>query len=177
MRLPSMRDSPNASELWTSGVKMVYPQKVASQEMFFCESGQVGFPDAVPSRHAATKEAPGMAGIIEVDSRGGPAAQFIEKAIYTLREEYAAAGVKIRTLRLESVPPFPQIVIGVITPVPVALIAKLVDTVLNARKAAEKHFRSAKINVFITHQEGARRFSLPAEKEECEQYFESLSAD
>ena len=118
-----------------------------------------------------------MAGIIEVDSRGGPAAQFIEKAIYTLRDEYAAAGVKIRTLRLESVPPVPQIVIGIITPVPATFIAKLVDTVLEASKAAEKQFRPAKINVFITHQEGARRFTLPAEKEECEQYFESLSPD
>jgi hypothetical protein len=117
-----------------------------------------------------------MAGIIEVDSRGGPAAQFVEKAIYRLRDEYAGAGVKIRTLRLESVPPFPQVVVGIITPVPAPFIAKLMDTVLEARKAAEKQFKPAKINVFITHQEGGKRFSLPDDKKECQQYFEALSS-
>lgn len=117
-----------------------------------------------------------MAGIIEVDSRGGPAAQLVEKAIYTLRDEYAAGGVKIRALRLESVPPFPQVVVGIITPLPQPFIAKLVDTILEARKAADKQFKPAKINVFITHQEGAKRFILPDDKKECLQYFEALSS-
>jgi hypothetical protein len=122
------------------------------------------------------KEEPGMAGIIEVDSRGGPAAQFIEKAICTLRDEFARSGLKIRSLRLESIPPVPQIVVGIITPVPPSHIVKLLDTILKARADAEKKLDSPRINIFVTHQEGGVRFTLPDEREKCEKYFESLSS-
>jgi hypothetical protein len=115
-----------------------------------------------------------MAGIIEVDSRGGAAARFIEKAIYGLRDEYVKAGIKIRTLLLESVPPVPQVVVGIISPVPAAYIAKLVETILEARERAETALDNPEVNIFITHQEGARRFSLPDEREKCESYFSSL---
>jgi len=117
-----------------------------------------------------------MAGIIEVDSRGGGAARLIEKAIYTLRDEYAKSGIKIRTLLLESVPPIPQLVVGIITPVPSSLIVKLVDTILKAKADAEKQLEDPQVSIFITHQEGGKRFSLPEDKEECEEYFASLSS-
>ncbi len=117
-----------------------------------------------------------MAGIIEVDSRGGPAAQFIERAIYTLRDKFAKSGIKIRSLRLESVPPLPQIVVGVITPVPSSHINKLIDTILKAQADAEKKLDSSHVNIFITHQEAGMRFSLPEEREDCEKYFGSLSS-
>jgi len=117
-----------------------------------------------------------MAGIIEVDSRGGPAAQFIERAIYVLRGEFAKAGIRIRTLRLESVPPVPQIVVGIITPVPASCVVELIDTILKARADAEKELDSSQVNIFITHQEAGARFALPEEREKCEKYFESLSS-
>jgi len=117
-----------------------------------------------------------MAGIIEVDSRGGAAARFIEKAIYALRDDYAKAGIKIRTLLLESVPPVPQLVVGIITPVPAPHIAKLIDAILKARAEAEKQLPDPQVNIFITHQEGGVRFSLPDEREKCEAYFASLSS-
>jgi len=117
-----------------------------------------------------------MAGFIEVDSRGGPPARFIEKAIYILRDEYAKAGIKIRTLLLESVPPVPQLVIGIITPVPAPYIARLIDTILEAKADAEKQLENSRVNIFITHQEGGMRFALPEEKEKCEDYFTSLSS-
>ena len=117
-----------------------------------------------------------MAGIIEVDSRGGAVARFIEKAIYTLRDKFAKSGTKIRTLLLESVPPVPQIVIGIITPVPASHITRLIDTILKARSQAEKQLEDARVNIFITHQEGGMRFILPDEREKCEAYFASLSS-
>ena len=117
-----------------------------------------------------------MAGIIEVDSRGGAAARLIEKAIYSLRDKYAKDGIKIRTLLLESVPPVPQIVIGIITPVPASHITKLIDTVLKAKAQAEKQLEDARVNIFITHQEGGMRFIVPDEREKCEAYFTSLSS-
>jgi len=117
-----------------------------------------------------------MAGIIEVDSRGGPAARFIERAIYTLREEYTKAGIKIRTLVLESVPPVPQVVVGIITPVPASYITKLIDVILKAREDAEKQLDIPQVNIFIAHHEGGMRFRLPEEREKCEAYFASLSS-
>jgi hypothetical protein len=116
-----------------------------------------------------------MAGIIEVDSRGGPAARFIEKAIYTLRDEFAAAGIKIRTLLLETVPPVPQVVVGIITPVPAACVVKLIDTILKAQRDAQKELQSPHVSIFVTHQEAGMRFRLPEEREKCESYFASLS--
>lgn len=117
-----------------------------------------------------------MAGFIEVDSRGGGAARFIEKAIYTLRDEYAKAGVKIRTLLLESVPSIPQVVVGIITPVPAPHIVKLIDTIVKARADAKKKLEDPQVNIFMTHQEGGMRFTLPEEREKCEAYFSSLSS-
>ncbi len=116
-----------------------------------------------------------MAGIIEVDARGGPAARYIEKAIYMLRDDYAKAGIKIRALLLDSVPPVPQIVVGIITPVPTPYISRLIDTLLKARASAEKDLQQ-RVNIFITHQEGGIRFRLPEERESCEAYFASLPA-
>jgi hypothetical protein len=121
------------------------------------------------------KEVPGMAGIIEVDSRGGPPARFIEKSIYALRDEYAKAGIKIRTLLLESVPPSPQVVIGIITPVPPELIVKLIDIVLKAQADLEKLPQSTPVKIFITHQEGGIRFHIPDDRKKCEKYFASLA--
>jgi hypothetical protein len=126
--------------------------------------------------HLLLKEATEMVGFIEVDSRGGDAARFIERAIYTLRDEYAEAGIKIRTLVLESVPPVPQVVVGVITPVPDPYIGKLIDTIVEARAAAEKQLQNPQVNIFITHQEGGKRFRIPEEREQCEAYFASLSS-
>ena len=117
-----------------------------------------------------------MAGFIEVDSRGGAAARFIENAIYTLRDEYASAGIKIRSLVLESVPPVPQVVVGIITPVPAPHVVKLIDTILKAKADAEKELENPEVNIFITHQEGNMRFALPEEREKCEVYFASLSS-
>ena len=114
-----------------------------------------------------------MAGIIEVDSRGGPAARLIEKAIYTLEDEYAQAGIKIRALLLESVPPIPQVVVGIITPVPAPYIVKLMDVILKATDEAQKELHTPQVNIFITHQEGGMRFRLPEEREKCEAYFAS----
>jgi hypothetical protein len=122
------------------------------------------------------REVPAMAGFIEVDSRGGPAARYIEKAIYTLRDEFAHAGIKIRTLLLETVPPVPQVVVGIITPVPAPFVVKLMDTILKARADVEKQLPGARVSIFITHQEGRMRFSLPEERERCESYFASLSS-
>jgi hypothetical protein len=115
-----------------------------------------------------------MAGIIEVDARGGPAARFVERAVCGLREEYVKAGIKIRSLVLDSVPPVPQVVVGIITPVPPPLIVRLIDTILKAKADVQKEFPNTDVNVFITHQEGRRRFSLPGEREKCEAYFASL---
>ncbi len=115
-----------------------------------------------------------MPGFIEVDSRGGAAARFIENAIYTLRDEYAEAGIKIRPLVLESVPPVPQVIVGIITPVPSPYIVKLIDTILKALADAQKELQNPQVNIFVTHQESSMRFSLPEDREKCEAYFASL---
>jgi len=115
-----------------------------------------------------------MAGIIEVDARGGPPARFIERAVCSLREEYVTAGIKIRSLVLETVPPVPQVVVGIITPVPPPYVVRLIDTLLKAKADVQNEFPGTDVVIFITHQEGRKRFSLPGEREKCEAYFSSL---